>query len=133
MRLWLLTILACLWLVNSACAEMHLPKKAPLVPPIPRDLECVIRVTVTPKVVGILYTARNGVEYVAVQLDRNADKRVDLVLFYPRVGPAQYRPFPTVYFIDYNLDGRLDVEYRDTVGDGLCQHFEYVLLKKGAP
>lgn len=118
-----------LLLTASACAASHLPKKPAPTAPVLHDIECVVRLTAEPKVVGALYASRNGTEYFVVQFDRNNDQHPDLVLFYPRVDSVQYRPFPTLYWIDNNLDGTLDLEYRDAVGDGLCQHFSYEPLK----
>lgn len=118
-----------LLLTATACAASHLPKKP--APPEPRDIECIVRLTAEPKVVGALYATRNGTDYFVVQYDRNDDQTPDLVLLYQRIGRAEYSPFPTIYFLDVNFDGKVDVEFIDQVGDGKCAHFKQAAPQKG--
>jgi len=116
-------LLGLLSLVVAACAATHLPIKPAPDTPEPRDLDCIVRLTSEPKVVGVFYMNRNGTEYFAIQLDRNNDREPDLVLFYPRIGRSQYGPFPIIYLIDYDFDKVVDAEFIDVGGAGNCNHF----------
>lgn len=63
----------------------------------------------------------SGVKYNAQRFDRNGDGKQDLVMLYAYAGTGGLlKPYPIVYMIDVDFDGRQDKEYQDVRGTGLC-------------
>lgn len=64
-----------------------------------------------------------GYTFDIFRLDRNADGAQDMLLMYA-TNNKKRAPFPIYYIYDKDFDGKPDIAYRDTQGNGICQQME---------
>jgi hypothetical protein len=117
-------------------AWAELPKPTPKPAPEKALINCFFD---RPFELGDMYSVaaeRHGVPYIMVYLfSAETVKRYrpdqgkmnpDMLLAYPWKGYGQLNPFPTVYFVNRNGDGKMDEEWNDMMGNGRCDQMRQV-------
>lgn len=123
--IWLCATAVLIW----SQAQAELPKPKPKV----EDralLQCFIPDPQADHLESRIGTLR-GLTYIMVGLFRGgADTESPFaVMVYPFKGYGQMNPFPTMYQIDTDNDGRLDTEYVDEMGNGRCDQMRQVPMQ----
>ena len=123
--LWYLnTLIASLLSISITWAELPKPK-----PKVQEKalLQCFIDKPEAERMESRVGTLR-GLTYIMVGLFRDgADSESPFaVMVYPYKGYGQMNPFPTMYQLDTDQDGRLDQEWVDEMGNGRCDQMRQV-------